>query len=135
MEKIIYKTETGIAIIHPARSIEDCMKDIPEGSEYKIVEESEIPNDRTFRNAWKYDLKEDIPKSKEIWKNKLRAARKPLLESLDVEYMKALESGDNTLQAGIVTRKQVLRDVTAIVDKAKTISEIKNVKIQEVSNA
>jgi hypothetical protein len=28
------------------------MKDIPEGAQYEIVDESEIPSDRTFRNAW-----------------------------------------------------------------------------------
>jgi len=29
-------------------------KDVPHGRPYKIVEESEIPADRTFRNAWEY---------------------------------------------------------------------------------
>ena len=105
------------------------MKDIPKGVEFKIVDESEIPTDRTFRNAWNYDLKEDLSKSKEIWKEKLRADRKPLLEELDVEYMKALELGDDVSQADIVARKQKLRDVTGIVDSAKTISGIKKVKI------
>ena len=36
-------------------TIEDCAtKDVPEGVEYKIVDSSEIPQDRTFRNAWEY---------------------------------------------------------------------------------
>jgi hypothetical protein len=56
MEKrIIYKTDDGgIAIIIPAESIESAMKDIPTGKTYKIVEVSDIPTDRTFRNAWEY---------------------------------------------------------------------------------
>ena len=29
-------------------------KDVPSGSQYKIVDVSEIPSDRTFRNAWEY---------------------------------------------------------------------------------
>jgi len=53
MQRIIYKTESGgVAVIVPTDTIEACMKDIPEGVPYKIVEDSDIPSDRTFRNAW-----------------------------------------------------------------------------------
>lgn len=61
MEKrIIYpKDDGGVAIIVPAPecglSIEEiAAKDVPEGVSYKIVDVSEIPSDRTFRNAWEY---------------------------------------------------------------------------------
>lgn len=55
MQRIIYKTaEGGVAIIIPTSTIEACMKDIPEGVEYKIVDVVDIPEDRTFRNAWEY---------------------------------------------------------------------------------
>ena len=30
-------------------------KDVPQGKKYKIVEDSEIPTDRSFRNAWVVD--------------------------------------------------------------------------------
>ena len=54
-QRIIYKTpEGGVAIIVPADTIEACMKDIPDGVEYAIVDASAIPTDRTFRNAWEY---------------------------------------------------------------------------------
>lgn len=53
--RIIYPTEAGgVAVIIPAESIDAAMKDIPEGKPYKIVDVSEIPSDRTFRNAWEY---------------------------------------------------------------------------------
>jgi len=29
-------------------------KDVPEGKPYKIVDVSDIPSDRTFRNAWEF---------------------------------------------------------------------------------
>ena len=29
-------------------------KDLPKGARYKIIPVSEIPNDRTFRNAWDF---------------------------------------------------------------------------------
>ena len=54
-KRIIYPTDDGgMAVIIPAESIEAAMKDIPEGKPYKIVEASDIPEDRTFRNAWEY---------------------------------------------------------------------------------
>jgi hypothetical protein len=52
---VIYPTDDGgVAVIVPAESIELAMKDIPAGKPYKIVDVSEIPSDRTFRNAWEY---------------------------------------------------------------------------------
>ena len=55
MKRIIYKTESGgVAVIVPADTIEACMKDIPDGAEYEIVDTDTIPSDRTFRNAWEY---------------------------------------------------------------------------------
>jgi len=54
-QRIIYKTpDGGVAVIIPADTIEACMKDIPEGAEYAIVDAADIPSDRTFRNAWEY---------------------------------------------------------------------------------
>ena len=43
-----------MAVIIPADTIESCMKDIPDGAEYQIVDVADIPTDRTFRNAWEY---------------------------------------------------------------------------------
>jgi len=55
MKRIIYPTDDGgVAVIIPADTIEACMKDIPEGVEYAIVDTADIPSDRTFRNAWEY---------------------------------------------------------------------------------
>ena len=58
--KIIYQTDDGIAVITPAPncSLTDAQtaaKDVPTGSAYKIVEDSYVPSDRTWRNAWTID--------------------------------------------------------------------------------
>ena len=53
-------------------------------------------------------------KAREIWRNKWREARKPLLEALDVEWMRAAEAGDAARQNEIVEKKQHLRDVTKL---------------------
>ena len=53
----------------------------------------------------------DMAKAREIHKNKIRVARKPLLEALDIEFQKAQETGASTTD--IVTKKQALRDAPA----------------------
>lgn len=59
-KRIIYPTpEGGVAIIVPAPdcdlTIEEiAAKDVPAGKPFKIVDVSDIPEDRTFRNAWEF---------------------------------------------------------------------------------
>jgi phosphotransferase system IIA component len=67
----------------------------------------------------------NINKAKEIWKDKIRVARKPKLEELDVEFIKAQETSSDT--SAIVTKKRELRDYPAQVDSATTTDEIKAV--------
>ena len=55
MSKVIYPVGDGIAVIHPTGEIpvaEVARKDVPAGSPYLIVEDSDIPTDRTYRSAW-----------------------------------------------------------------------------------
>jgi hypothetical protein len=61
--RIIYPTDDGgVVVITPTpeclqtHSIEQiAAKDVPAGKPYKIVDVSDIPSDRTFRNAWTVD--------------------------------------------------------------------------------
>ena len=61
-QRIIYPTdEGGVAIIIPAPecglSIEEiAAKDVPAGKPFQIVDVSDIPTDRTFRDAWEFSL-------------------------------------------------------------------------------
>ena len=60
-KRIIYKDDNGracivIPCIHELRTVEEiAKKDVPTGKKYKIVESSDIPTDRSFRNAWTVD--------------------------------------------------------------------------------
>ena len=67
----------------------------------------------------------DISKAKDIWKDKIREARKPALEKLDIDYNRAVEQSNSTTQ--IVTDKNTLRDLPEQVDTATTTDEIKAV--------
>jgi hypothetical protein len=55
----------------------------------------------------------DMTKAKEIAKNNLRAERAPVLASLDVQFMRDVESGNTELQTATAAQKQALRDITA----------------------
>jgi len=71
-------------------------------------------------------IKLNLDKAKEIQKEIIRSVRKPLLEKLDVDFVRALELSGDT--ASIAAQKQALRDVTNIVTEAEitgtTVDEI-----------
>tara|TARA_Y100000004_G_scaffold52459_1_gene58194 strand:- start:152 stop:397 length:246 start_codon:yes stop_codon:yes gene_type:complete len=67
----------------------------------------------------------DITKAKEVWKSKIREARKPALEKLDVDFIKAQEANSDTTT--IVSNKNTLRNLPSQVDSATTVDEIKAV--------
>jgi hypothetical protein len=56
----------------------------------------------------------NITKAKAIKLDTLRAERQPLLEALDVAFMRAVEQGDTASQTRIAAEKQALRDVTKV---------------------
>lgn len=61
--KIIYKNLDGsVAVIHPTTEAlklitiqEIALKDVPTGLAFAIINDAEIPSDRTFRDAWEID--------------------------------------------------------------------------------
>ena len=63
MKRIIYKNlDNTVSIIIPTDEALQIMtieqiakKDVPTGYKYKIVDVSEVPSDREFRNAWSID--------------------------------------------------------------------------------
>jgi len=67
----------------------------------------------------------DITKAKEIWKEKIRAARETKLIALDIEFIKAQEAGSDT--SAIITKKNELRNFPAQVNSKTTVDEIKAV--------
>jgi len=62
MNRIIYKTdEGGVVVIIPSdeyladHTIEElAAKDVPAGKAYQIIDEADVPSNRTFRNAWEF---------------------------------------------------------------------------------
>ena len=71
----------------------------------------------------------NMTKAVEIKKDMIREQRKPLLDALDVDFMRAVEAGDTDAQATIAAKKQALRDATSdpAIAAATTPDELKAV--------
>lgn len=131
-ERIVFtNSEGGVSIIVPARSLAEAMKDVPPGaSNVQVVDQSDIPTDRYYRNAWIKGINGKVVdvdpiQAKELHKEKLRQVRAPLMAQLDVEYQRADEQEDRTAKQTIIAKKQALRDVTAIVDSVDSVEQLR----------
>ena len=71
----------------------------------------------------------NLDKAKDITKERLRQERRPLLETQDVLFMQAQESGADT--TAIVAEKQRLRDITMLCDTATSVEDLKAISIEQ----
>ena len=130
---IIYSIENKVAILYPSENWKDTLeelaiKDVPKEAKWIITEISSLPSDVTFQNAWKIEnntVTLDISKVKEIWINKFREARIPLLKALDIDFMRAVEVNNKLLQNEIIGKKKALRDIT-LTNLPDTLEDIKS---------
>ena len=88
---------------------------VPENCEFCTILDEEY----SMKFASAYDISEktavfNIQKSHEILIEQFRTARTPILQKLDLDYMRADEYGDLELKKEIAVKKQVLRDITKI---------------------
>ena len=99
-----------------------------ESQNKEFVVSSGLSIDSLFFDAYDFDSEAgaviNTSDAKEIWLNYYRTARTPLLTALDVNFMRAVESGDTALQKEIASKKQALRDVTK-TDLPNTLEGIK----------
>lgn len=94
---------------------------LPNGTQWfrwKIISVADYTGmDRTFRNAWSFSEKNpidvDVPKAKELGRDKIRLSRIAAFAKLDNAYMRADETGNTGEKARIAQLKQKLRDAPA----------------------
>jgi hypothetical protein len=98
-------------------------KDVPKNIDNStipswIIDSDDLRDIRNIRNAWNVNDSGQIyfnrDKAIEIKKEQFRNLRKPLLEKLDVEFMRALENGDTSSIPIITQKKSDLRDITSV---------------------
>ena len=96
MKKIIFDNgEGGVSIATPSsralnlKTIDEIALAASGGAEYEIVDDSAVPTDRTFRDAWNLETPKkigvDMGKAKEIAHVKRRVDRAELMAPLDIE--------------------------------------------------
>ena len=64
MELIIYPNQNNtISVVIPSGELtveETALKDVPTSVKYKIIDSTDLPQDREFRNAWEFDFSTDF---------------------------------------------------------------------------
>lgn len=117
--------------VDPAAEVEKWesdMKDQYEG--HRPLHDDEIPDDY-FRDAFSHKddvLLIDMPKAREVHKNKLRQLREPKMRELDFVYNEALSKRDERAQLAAIEKKDQLRNVTKApeIENAQTPEELKS---------
>ena len=136
--KIIYETpEGGVAVVTPApgKTVNQIVSNVvPSGANYSIVEDSVIPTNRRFRNAWQKSgttVVVDVTKAKLIAVESLRNTALNVIKQCQektelgeaVVYTKqvllaAYQTALSTLQS-----KQTISDIEYCVDQFSTVYE------------
>lgn len=80
-------------------------------------------------------IRVNMEKARDIKRDMIREERKPLLEALDVAYMRATEVQDTKKMTEVASKKQALRDCTKdpAIDAAVTPDELKLVSPSALS--
>lgn len=138
MKNIVWKRpDGGISVTHVIH--DDC-----EAEAKKLLERGDIPADytlvgfnhelpnRDFRNAWCLDndkIGHDMVKARALHLQTIRSKRDAKLKELDLQFMRALESGQDTKE--IAKKKQDLRDlpqtVSGELEAALTCEDLKKI--------
>mgnify|MGYP001345042523 CR=1 FL=1 len=130
MAKIIYTQDDGtVAVIHPTGSTDDALKAVPSGKSYKVVEDSVIPIDRTFRSAWILDgstIKEDLTKAKAVGHKQRRVKRDEEFEPYDKKVALNISSSEvTTAEAERAKIRTKYATMQTNIDNATDIAGIK----------
>lgn len=79
-----------------------------------IVNSRELPSERYFRNAWRWNgaaIEFDLEACKERHLDKLRRVRNAKLQESDSDFMRALEQGNQITLDTLKAYRQALRDM------------------------
>ena len=146
IRKIIYsRPDGGLSVVQPIRNTRGEPEGITDAEieqrafdklpadaiDPHFVSEAEVPTDRSYRDSWEADgatkIKHNMPKARDIHRDKMRAVRLPKLAALDIDYQRADETGDTARKTEITSQKQALRDVTAVpeIEAATNIDGLK----------
>lgn len=145
-QKIVFKNPDGsCSILTPSPNWGGTMeslaeKDVPEGLDWRITDEINIPSDRTFRGAWTDDnptdtVDIDISKAKLIREDQIRKERDDSWPDFDRRYFTAERDGADLTLLGLErqTLKDAPNDAASILVSANTVEAILNVTFSSIT--
>ena len=126
-KRAIYENDEGVCcVIIPSPrelreggNLEEMFTKAADGHHFEIIEATDQPSDRYFRDAWKKNVNKidiDMPKARNIHMDKLRIKRDEKLKTLDVEWQKETERGNSKNAQDVAYIKQTLRDLPQTLD-------------------
>jgi hypothetical protein len=98
---------------------------------WQAIPDEALLADTTFQDAWvvtpEHMISVDMPKARDIHRDRLRLMRAPKFEPLERAQRSSLSRGDTATAAVVEERLQALRDVTddPAIDLAQTPDELK----------
>ena len=108
----------------------------PQPVSWFIVDDKQIPADRTYRNAWvgtngKDGITHDMPKAREYHRTLLRHERGGKLLDLDAAWMRATGQKDSAAADAIEAERQKWRDAPADprIEAAQSVEELKRLTV------
>jgi len=153
MKKGLIKLQDGtINIVHPTpealakgRTLEELVERLLQpGDTYEIIDESDIPQDRYFRDAWKIKYKKievDPGRASNIKMNHIRVARNKELAEQDVKFAKVqekvetkriqIESTEDQIKA---LQNELLNADTDVLRKGEIEAEISVLNVNKVTD-
>lgn len=103
---------------------------------WRRIERSEIPEDRTYRNALRHDgtkFYHDMTHARQLHLADMRHGREKLLAKLDVAWMRAVGQDKKTEADAVEAKRQELRDfpvtLAPVVEAAQTTEDLKKVML------
>jgi len=101
---------------------------------FALVEHTNIPADRTYRNALRFDgrtFTHDLDHCKRIHADRIRRDRAAALVELDGQWMRATGQKDSTAADAIEAERQKWRDAPADprIDAAQSVEELKQIGV------
>lgn len=119
---IVYQnpeSRSNVLIMNPSGDISNellIQRNIPNDCLYTIIPINDFTYDLAYLDALSFtetgNLEINMTMARDIHRKYLRIEREPILKSLDVQYMRAIEMNDSLLQQEIANKKQKLRDIT-----------------------
>jgi hypothetical protein len=119
--RIVYKQGDEIRIVSPAQDDDDFFnfvleKDVkPNAAEWWILDETEFPYDRYFRNAWHVTPSGGVDvhpeKAKTQRMAEIRKQRNEALDATDKDMARLTEQGKNAEANALKAKRQTLRDL------------------------